>query len=433
MGLKIAVIGSGSTYCPELAEGFIKAADNLPLDSIYLMDINPRKLHIVGGFFSRVFQKHGMSCKVILTENLQEAVAGADYIITQIRVGEMPARIQDEKIPLKYDLIGQETTGIGGFFNALRTLPAIEEIAHEIERSAPDAWLINFSNPSGILAEYLCNYTNVKAIGLCNVPITTLESMGECLNLDYRKLRVDSVGLNHLSWYTGVYYDGKDYLPQLLDKRYHGKTMKNMELSETEFQVVSSLRAIPSSYLNYYYYRRDSLQKEQNVPQTRGEKCLEIEDELLKYYGNPENDEIPASLAKRGGHLYSQAAVSLIEALYTGNGSYHVINVQNRGVLNFLEDTDVIETTCRVVKNGIERIPIQNPVNASIQGLIQAVKQYEKLTVKAGIKGDEEIAKQALWCHPLIGDVKITNQAVSELMQAHRQYLQRFRCDAQGG
>lgn len=427
MSLKIAIIGAGSTYCPELAQGFIKASETLPVDRIFLMDINSVKLNTVGNFFKRVLAKNRIQCDVVLTTDLRQAVEGADYVITQIRVGEMPARIKDEKIPLKYGLIGQETTGAGGFFNALRALPAIQEIAQTIEDVAPDAWLINFANPSGILTEYLCNYTRVKSIGLCNVPITTIESMGEILGLDYHKIRVDSIGLNHLSWYTGVYYEGKEYLSELLDKRYRGTAMQNMDKIEMNENIVSSLHAIPSSYLNYYYYRRQSLRKEQEAQQTRGEICQQIENELLEYYANPEHDIVPELLSKRGGHLYSQAAVSLIEALYTGNGTYHVIDVQNRGVLDFLEDTDVIETTCRVTKNKFERVPIGTTISESCKGLIQTVKRYEKLTVKAGIEGDLEAAKQALWCHPLIGDAQAAEQVIHDLMQAHKQYLGNFK------
>lgn len=427
MGIKIAIIGAGSTYCPELAQGMAAAKDRLPVDSVYLMDINARKLNIVGGFFKRYFEFMNMPARVLLTQDLHEAVENADFIITQIRVGEMPARIKDEKIPLAHGLIGQETTGIGGFFNALRALPAIETIAREIERSAPKAWLINFANPSGILTEYLANYTKVRAIGLCNVPITMLETLSGILGVPLSSLRVDSVGLNHLSWYTGVYdEENHELLGKLLDSGFQGVSMKNIEAIEALPEMMRTLHAVPSSYLNYFFYRTQELEKLRTAEMTRGERCQLIEDELLNYYGDQKNTAIPALLAKRGGHLYSQAAIELIESLYTGDGKAHVINVRNEGVLDFLEDSDVIETTCRVTKNAYQRISLASRVPSCAKGLIQTVKQYEKLTVKAGISGDRQAALQALLCHPLVGDAVLGKAAFEELLAAHRPLLPRF-------
>lgn len=427
MGVKVSIIGAGSTYCPELAQGLIAARNLLPVDSVYLMDINERKLNIVGGFFKRFFAQQQMPADVCLTTDLHTAIEHADFVITQIRVGEMPARIRDEKIPLKYGLIGQETTGIGGMMNALRALPAIETIAREIEQSAPDAWLINFANPSGILTEYLANHTKVHSIGLCNVPITMLETLSRILDIPLSSLRLDSVGLNHLSWYTGVFDEnGNEWLGKLLDSHFQGVSMQNIEAIEALPDMMQTLHAIPSSYLNYFFYRDQELQKLKTVDMTRGERCQLIENELLEYYGNPENTDIPALLAKRGGHLYSQAAIELITSLYTGDGKTHVINVRNEGVLDFLDDSDVIETTCHVTKNGYQRIPLSSRIPSSAKGLIQAVKQYEKLTVQAGIHGDRQAALEALLCHPLIGDATLGKAAFEELLEAHRPLLPRF-------
>ncbi len=426
MKLKLAVIGAGSSYCPELAQGLIERRASLPFSEIYLMDIDQNKLSIVGGFFKRVMEREGMDAKIVLTGDLKTAVEGADFIVSQIRVGGMEARSIDEKIPLKYDLIGQETTGVGGFFKAMRSIWAMKDIAQAIEQYAPNAWLVNFANPSGILAEYLLNYTSVKSIGLCNIPITSIETFANILNKDAESITVDSVGLNHLSWYTGIFHKGKEHLKDLVENGFAGISMKNIEDIEVDLELIKSIKAVPSPYLNYFYTRNSQLAKLKGKEKSRAEECVEVENELMEYYADANNNVTPEMLSKRGGHLYSLAAISLIESLYTGNGAPHVINVKNGDTLSFLEKDDVIETSCRVYSDRIERIPVSTEVNDSIIGLIQTVKKYEKLAVKSALAGDKNIAKHALMCHPLIGDATVSEKVIEEMLELHKQYLPQF-------
>jgi 6-phospho-beta-glucosidase len=424
--LKIAIIGAGSTYTPELIDGFIKRKNELPVTSFYLMDIDRRKLGIVGKFVKRMLDANDIKCKFVMTEDLKTAVKNADFVLAQVRVGKLDARIKDEKIPLKYDLIGQETTGIGGFMKALRTIPVMMEIAEYIENYSPDAWLINFSNPSGIIAEALLNNTNVKTISLCNVPIIMKKEALQRVPEEAKSVCIDYVGLNHLSWITGIYCDGREVLQdQLLDK-YDFVNMKNIPKMDIDKELIKSIRSIPSSYLQYYYYRERQLQHMKDEKKCRGEVCLEIEEELLKLYQQPELKEKPAILDKRGGHLYSDVAVSLVSAIYNNKNEEHIVNVKNNGALDFMANDDVVEINCIVNKNGVAPLPLKNLGNDHIKGMMRVIKAYEKHTVKAGIHGDYNEALNALLIHPLVGDFRKAKGALDELLEAHKEFLPQF-------
>lgn len=424
--LKIAIIGAGSTYTPELIDGFIKRKNELPVTSFYLMDIDRRKLGIVGKFVKRMLDANDIKCKFVMTEDLKTAVKNADFVLAQVRVGKLDARIKDEKIPLKYDLIGQETTGIGGFMKALRTIPVMMEIAEYIENYSPDAWLINFSNPSGIIAEALLNNTNVKTISLCNVPIIMKKEALQRVPEEAKSVCIDYVGLNHLSWITGIYCDGREVLQdQLLDK-YDFVNMKNIPKMDIDKELIKSIRSIPSSYLQYYYYRERQLQHMKDEKKCRGEVCLEIEEELLKLYQQPELKEKPAILDKRGGHLYSDVAVSLVSAIYNNKNEEHIVNVKNNGALDFMANDDVVEINCIVNKNGVTPLPLKNLDNDHIKGMMRVIKAYEKHTVKAGIHGDYNEALNALLIHPLVGDFRKAKGALDELLEAHKEFLPQF-------
>lgn len=425
-GLKIAIIGAGSTYTPELIDGFIKRKNELPVTSFYLMDIDRRKLGIVGKFVKRMLDANDIKCKFVMTEDLKTAVKNADFVLVQVRVGKLDARIKDEKIPLKYDLIGQETTGIGGFMKALRTIPVMMEIAEYIKNYSPDAWLINFSNPSGIIAEALLNNTNVKTISLCNVPIIMKKEALQRVPEEAKSVCIDYVGLNHLSWITGIYCDGREVLQdQLLDK-YDFVNMKNIPKMDIDKELIKSIRSIPSSYLQYYYYRERQLQHMKDEKKCRGEVCLEIEEELLKLYQQPELKEKPALLEKRGGHLYSDVAVSLVSAIYNNKNEEHIVNVKNNGALDFMANDDVVEINCIVNKNGVTPLPLKNLDNDHIKGMMRVIKSYEKHTVKAGIHGDYNEALNALLIHPLVGDFRKAKGALDELLEAHKEFLPQF-------
>jgi 6-phospho-beta-glucosidase len=417
--LKAAVIGAGSTYTPELIEGFIDRQSSLNFQTFYLVDINREKLQIVGGLAERMLASKGFKGKIVLTDDLDAAIAGVDYIFAQIRGGGMAARIRDEKIPLKHGLLGQETTGAGGFMNALRTVPVMLDIARRIEKFAPDAWLINFSNPSGIVAEALLNHTKVKMIGLCNCFVNMYAQIAKDIgasDFDY-----DYVGLNHLSWVTSVRSGGKELLEGLGNLAGFG--MKNIPSFTYDDELLAAIPAIPSSYLSYFYLREEQLQKCLKAEKTRGELCVELEESLLAQYKDADLKDKPKELAQRGGALYSTAAVSVVDAIENNKNEYHVVNVKNSGALPFLEDDDVIEVKCLVNQSGAKPVPIGKLDNPYIKGMMQAVKAYEKLTVRAAINCSKADALAALMVHPLVGDYKKAKAALEEMLAANADYV----------
>ncbi len=423
--LKITIIGAGSTYTPELIEGVIERSANLPVTEIALMDIDQRKLDIVGGLCKRMIEKAGLKTEVTLTMDLNEALERADFVLSQIRVGKLACRILDEKIPLKYGFIGQETTGIGGFFKALRTIPALLNITKQMETICPDAWLINFSNPSGILAQALQNYTKIKTIGLCNVPINMIAGVEKALgetNLD-----IEYVGLNHLSYITGVKKEGKDLLSAALLQGVNGQGMKNIPLQGFSSELIQTIGAIPSSYLEYFYYHDDKLKHLMEEEKCRGEVCMDIEERLLTLYQDEDLSVKPKELENRGGARYSEAAISLVDAIYNDKQEVHVVNTLNQGALEFMAEDDSVEISAVIGKNGVTPIPIRGFKNKHIMELMQTVKAYERHTVEAAIHGDEAEAMQALLIHPLVGDYNKARACFNEMKQAHKIYLPQFK------
>jgi len=416
--LKAAVIGAGSTYTPELIEGFIDRQERLNFNEFYLMDINKEKLDIVGGLAQRMLVSKGFKGKIVLTQDLDEAITKADYIFAQIRVGGLAARIRDEKIPLKYGLLGQETTGAGGFMKGIRTLPVMLDIARRMEKLCPEAWLVNFSNPSGIIAQALLNHTNVKMIGLCNCFINMHAEIAKTVgtkNFDYNYL-----GLNHLSWITSVTVNGEDILKQLGKS---GAKMKNVPDVEYDEELVAAIPAIPSSYLSYYYLRDEQIKHCLEAKKTRGEVCDTLEESLLKQYSNPDLKIKPKELEERGGSLYSTAAVSVVDAIENDKNEYHVVNVKNGKTLPFLEESDVVELKCLVNDKGAIPAATVKPDSPYIIGLMQAVKAYEKLTVRAVVNGSRADALAALMIHPLIGDYKKAKGVLDEMFEANADYV----------
>jgi 6-phospho-beta-glucosidase len=424
-GLKIGVVGSGSTYSPELMEGIIKRKKSLPVKEIVLMDIDDRKLKIVGELCQRMIKAADMDCNVILTKDLDTALDGADFVLAQIRVGKLPARVLDEKIPLKYDLIGQETTGIGGFFKALRTIPELIKIANRMTELCPNAWLINFSNPSGIIAQALLNYTDVKMMGLCNVPINMKLSVEKKLGIT--DAEIEYVGLNHLSWITGIKKDGKDYLKDALVQGINSDAMKNIPSSGFDTELIQTVGAIPNSYLEYYYFKNKKLKMLKEAEKCRGEVCMDIEEQLLSIYSDNELHVKPDLLNKRGGAMYSEAAISLVDAIYNDKQEVHVVNILNNGSLDFMEDSDVVEISAVIGKDGPKPIKIENFQNQHIMELMRTVKAYERHTVEAAIKGDEKEAMRALLINPLLGDYNTSKACFEELKEAHKKYLPQFK------
>ena len=417
--LKAAIIGAGSTYTPEIIEGFIVRQESLNFRSFHLMDIDPGKLEVVGGLAERMLRASGFTGEIVLTGNLDEAIDGADYVFAQIRVGGLAARILDEKIPLRHGLLGQETTGAGGFMTALRTLPVMLDMARRIERLAPNAWLVNFSNPSGIVAEALLNHTNVKMIGLCNCFVNMhadLVSKLDTTDFDYEYL-----GLNHLSWITSVTLNGREMLDQV--GKGPGAKMKNIAGTEYDEELFAAIPAIPSPYLSYFYLRDEQIDNCKCAEKTRGEICLEIEDELVRQYSDPNLKGKPKGLEERGGALYSTAAVSVVDAIENDRNEYHVVGVRNNGAVPFMADDDVLELKCNVNGQGVTPVAVSKMDVPYIRGMMQAVKAYEKLTVRAVINGSKADALAALMVHPLIGDYRKAKALLDEMLAANAEFM----------
>ncbi len=421
--ITVAVIGSGSTYCPELVDGFLKAQDTLKLKKISFMDIDERKRNIVGNLCIRMLEKAGVDCEVVITDDVDTALQGADFVVTQIRVGKLPARHLDESIPKKYGLIGQETTGIGGMFKALRTIPVIKHICERIEAICPDAWLINFTNPSGIITEFVLNHTNVKNIGLCNVPIDMLDDVKEITGED---VDIEYVGLNHLSWITSVKKDGEELLPGLIESGFSPKVMANIKDDGFDLECLKAVQGLPSSYLQYYYCREAKLEHQRTDDKTRAEVCMEIEEQLLEMYNDEELCIKPALLDKRGGHKYSLAAVSLINSLANDVNDIQVVNVKNNGTLDFLDDDAIIEAPSVIGADGAKPVKVENFKNQHIIALMRVVKAYEKFTVEAATTGSDEAAIKGLLVHPLVGDWEKATKCYAEMKEAHKAYLPEF-------
>lgn len=422
-GLKIAIIGSGSTYTPELIEGIINKKETLPLKELYLMDIDDRKRTIVGGLCERMIKAAGMDTEVVLTDDRIEAIKDADFVLAQIRVGKLPARVLDEKIPLKYNLIGQETNGIGGFFKGMRTIPVILSIAHDMEKYCPDAWLINFSNPSGMIAEAVLNNTKIKMMGLCNVPINTIDGVKKKLNLP--NAEVEYIGLNHLAWITAIRDNGKDYLDDAIKQGLNSVTMQNIPGGGFSPEEIAAVGAIPTSYLEYYYHRDAKLDHALHAEKCRGEICEELEEQLLTIYQDSKVHTKPEQLSKRGGARYSEVAINLVNSIYNDIRDVQVVNILNDGALSFMDDTDAIEISAIIGKNGAE--PIKTSYrNAHIEEYMKMMKAYEKHAVNAAINGDEDEAMKALLINPLVGDFKKARECFNELKEAHKVYLPQF-------
>lgn len=417
--IKIVIIGAGSTYTPELIEGLIKKRDDLTIKELVLMDIDAEKLEIVGEMAKRMLRAAGIGWQINYSDSY-DCVEKADYVITQIRVGKLAARIRDEKIPLKYNMIGQETCGIGGFFKALRTIPVLYKIAEKMEKLCPNAVMINFTNPSGIVAQAMLK-KKIRSVGLCNCPYAMEKSVKETLGLE--NADIEYVGLNHLSWLTAIRANGVDYLKQAIEQGVNSVAMKNIPANGFDTAVLKAVGGIPSTYLEYYYFRAEKLKKLQHEEKSRGEVCLALEKELLEKYKDKNLCVKPPELEQRGGAYYSTVAVELLEAIENDRKTRHVVNVKNNGALPFMEEDDVVEVASIVGRGEINPIPVKYFENEHIIGLMRLMKSYEKLAVEAAITGSRDKAIAALLLNPLCGDYKSVAACYDEMREANRDYL----------
>ncbi len=421
--LKIAVIGGGSTYTPELIDGLIHYQQAIDLDTLVLMDLYEWRLETVGGLARRMLDRNGHPARLVLTTDRLAALEGADFILTQIRVGGMAARQLDETIPPRYGVIGQETVGPGGIAKALRTVPVMLDIARDVERLAPQSTLINFTNPSGLVTEALRCHSGVQAIGLCNLPTNLRVEIAALLGAAPEQVTLDYVGLNHLGWVRGVWVDGQDRMQQALQAMIAMAEQERDPVFSPD--LLETLGLIPGYYLAFYYHHDRMLANQRQASQTRAERAREIEKELLKQYADPSLAEKPALLSERGGALYSTAAVSLIASLVNDTGDTHILNVPNETTLTDLPPQAVVEVPCRVDASGAHPLPAA-PIPAHIRGLIQGVKAAEMLTIQAAITGDRRVALQALLAHPLVPSFAAAQSLLAALLAENRDYLPQF-------
>jgi 6-phospho-beta-glucosidase len=428
--MKVTVIGAGSTYTPELVNGFLTRMTIFPLGELWLMDIDARRLEVVGGFARRMVKAKGDPFRVSLTTDRRLALQGADYVITQLRVGQMEARRQDEYLGRRHGLIGQETTGVGGMANALRTIPVILEIAAETRRAAPGALLVNFTNPAGLVTEALQRYApQVASVGVCNVPITARMSLLELLrktcglSVDPERAALNTLGLNHLSWHRGFSLEGEELWPRLLPA-YLGELRSN-PYPHWDLRTIESLRMIPNDYLQYYYYPARKLADQQAWPPSRAEEVMAVEKDLLRQYADPRLSEPPADLMKRGGAYYSTLATQLLSAHHNDLGEVHVVNTRHTGAVPGWPADWVLEMPCKVDRQGILPLPAE-PLPPACFGLLAQVKAYEQLTVEAAVHGDRNAAYQALLAHPLGPQADQVQAVLDDLLETHRAYLPQF-------
>ena len=420
MGVKVTVVGAGSTYTPELVEGFVTRGDRLPVDELVLLDIDPERVAIIGALAERMMRRAGWEGRLQLTGDRERAIDGADFVIVQLRVGGQAARFKDETIPLKYGCIGQETTGPGGFAKALRTVPVVLELAElAARRAAPGSWFVDFTNPTGLVTQALLDEGH-RAIGLCNVAIGFQRRFAAHFGVESQRVQLEHVGLNHLTWERGILVDGVDRLPQILE------TAMDMLVEETGMpaELIRAMGAIPSYYLRYYYLT-DRVLAEQRQGRTRAEEVMEIEAGLLEMYKDPALDTKPKLLEERGGAFYSDAAAALIASLHADTGDVQVVNLPNGGAIANLPDDAVVEIAARIDRGGAHPLSTA-PLAPEMLGLVQLVKAYEMLAIEAAKTGDRSSALKALMANPLVGDYDRAAPLMEELLEQNRAHLPRF-------
>jgi 6-phospho-beta-glucosidase len=422
--VKLAVIGGGSTYTPELVSGLIRFYSTFPLTELALMDIDAQRLDIVGGFAQRMVQAKGTPFAVTLHTNRRDAVEGAAFVATQLRVGQMQARREDEYLGQRWGLVGQETTGVGGFAKALRTIPVLMDLAADMRQAAPGAPLINFTNPSGLVTQALRSHApDIHSIGLCNIPIGYKMRIAREFNVQPEQVQIDMLGLNHLTWLRGATVDGEDVWPSVF-KLY-------LEAQETAAEphipprLMRAQGMVASYYLKYFYRTAAAVSQQAGWPPSRAEQVMSIENDLLAQYADPALNEPPPELEKRGGAFYSLAAVQLLSSLYSSDNMIHVVNTSNSGAVAAWPAEWVLELPCRVDSAGAHPLPAE-PLPEPMAGLLHQVKSYELLAARAAVTGDREAALQALIANPLGPDADRAPEVLDDLIRTHAAYLPQF-------
>jgi 6-phospho-beta-glucosidase len=415
--MQVTVVGGASTYTPELVDGFARLRDVLPVETLVLADPAAERLEVVAGMARRMLARADHPAKVVTTTDIEAGVTDSDAVLLQLRVGGQAARMEDESWPLACGCIGQETTGAGGLAKALRTVPVVLEIAEAVrQRAKPDAWIVDFTNPVGIVTRALLEAGH-RAVGLCNVAIGFQRYFADLLGVSPDDVSLGHVGLNHLTWERSVTIDGRDVLPELLDR--HGAEIAE-RIDQPEW-LIRQLGVVPSYYLNYFY-NHDAVVEAARGTQSRGARVAEMEQELLKLYADPTVDEKPELLGQRGGAYYSEAAINLLASLTADRGDVQVVNLRNSGTLPFLPDDAVIEVPATITAQGATAVPV-DAVPPIYSGLISHTFAYEQLALDAALHGGRDRVFQALLAHPLVGQVEQAEQLTDLLLAANRQHL----------
>ena len=432
-GIKIVTIGGGSSYTPELVEGFINRHKELPVRELWLVDIEEgkHKLEIVGNLAKRMVKKAGVDMEVHLTLDRREALKDADFVTTQLRVGLLDARIKDERIPLSHGVIGQETNGAGGLFKALRTVPVVLDIIKDIEELCPNTWLVNFTNPTGVISEAVFKYTNFRRyIGLCNVPIGVKNGMADILEVEKDRVEMDFAGLNHMVYALNVRLDGKDITKEAIEKFVTSSlTMQNIKDIPLNADFVRALGVIPCPYHKYYYKHKEMLEEELEGfkdGKTRGETVKALEDDLFELYKDENLAVKPPQLEKRGGAYYSDAACNLINSIYNDKKDIQVVNTLNNGAIRDFREDSAAEMSCVITKEGPKPLSV-GYLPVAVSGLVTEIKSFEILAAKAAVEGDYNAALQALCINPLIPSDDLAKTILDEMMEAHKEYLPQFK------
>ncbi|AXI27906.1 6-phospho-beta-glucosidase [Priestia megaterium] len=432
--MKVVTIGGGSSYTPELVEGFIKRYHELPIRELWLVDVEEgkEKLEIVGALARRMVKKAGVDMKIHLTLDRKKALINADFVTTQLRVGQLDARIQDERIPLKYGMIGQETNGAGGLFKGLRTIPVLLKIAEEIHEICPNAWLINFTNPAGMVTEALLRYgKHSKIVGVCNLPVYMTNSIASLLQIEKENVHIEFAGLNHLVYGLHVYVKGKKVTQEVIRRLSDPKsqvTMKNIAPIPWQPDFLEALGVILCPYHRYYYKTKEIVAEELLAFQsgtTRAEVVKVLEAELFELYKNPNLEMKPPQLEKRGGAYYSDAACNLISSIYNNKGDIQTVNVKNNGAISSLPNESAVEVNCIITKQGPVPLAV-GELPVEVNGLVQQIKSFERVGAEAAVTGSYEKALVALTINPLVPSDELAKAVLDELLQAHRKYLPAF-------
>ena len=415
--MKLAVIGGGSTYTPELVDGIARLSAEVAVEELVLVDPDEARLAVVGPFSARLMRAHGHPGRLTWTTSLDEGLDGAGAVLLQLRVGGQAARQRDETWPLEYGCVGQETTGAGGFAKALRTVPVVLDIAERARQRALDsAWIIDFTNPVGIVTRALLDAGH-RAIGLCNVAIGFQRTFAALLGVDPAQVMLDHVGLNHLTWERAALVDGTDVLPDLIASR--GDEVADH--TELPVSVLQETGTVPSYYLHYFWAHDATVEQQRHQP-TRAEEVARLETELLAAYADPALAHKPEMLSQRGGAFYSEAAVALLASLANGTGDVQVVNLRNRGTLPFLDDDAVIEVPAVIGTAGAEAVPL-TPLHPTMRGLVAHVSAYEELAVDAALHGGRHRVAAALLAHPLVGQYDLAGRLADRLIAENAAYL----------